>query len=609
MTDLDRKIRALSTRLRIVRLVYATTRALFYAACLAVLVLLVERLFAFRFNIWAVSGILAGICLPVGLVYALLVRRAAYRAAVAADESVRLEERLSSAWLLKNQQSDPMVGLLLKDATETARGLKPSRALPLRFSREARYLFAPLIAFGILYFVPNLDLLGRDAEAKQVIEEKKEVMRVGENLERAVARIERQAEKNELEETRDLSQELRDLQWKLQKGEIDRKQGLAKVSSLQDKVDDVRKKYEAETRSQRGIRQTSEMKYSRQMADAMRRGDFQKALDEMQRLKEQVDSGQMDSREQEQLKRELEQISRQTSNQSQELSKAFAEASKSLNNENSQEQQQQEQGQNREGPNQQPGQDQQQQGQSPDDQDQQDQSGQQNGFEQASQELERLARMQEDMKIMEDLSQSCQSTKESLGGKRGATAQSGQQGAETSGQQGQEGQGQDGQSGQPQPVAASKPGTDSSGQKPGVCPKCNSRGCPGGSQCQGGNQGGSQQTGQWTTGDTAQKGSGMGGAGIGQGGQLPEDPLDDSPVDFTEFNAGGQFDQEANPRAVFEVEADPLESESNIGSVETMRTFSQESEDALDREEVPVGYEDLVRSYFSTIDGSASVDN
>lgn len=594
MTELDKKIKQLSWRMRLVRMVYATSRALFYAVCAAAVLVLTERLLYVSFDIWTATALLAAVTIPIGIFYAFLLRKAHYKAAVGADENVGLEARLSSALLLKDQKQDPLVGLLIADATSTAKKIKASQAFPLQFSRETRFVFVPILALIGFSFIPELDLLGKKAEIQAVQAEQQEVKKTAERLAPAVKKLQEQAEKNKLEETQDLAQKMEELKLRLERGKIDRKEGLAKLSTLQDQVEQMKKRYEAETKGQRGIRQTSEMKFAKKLADSLRKGDFKQAAEEMKDLQDKVRNGELSERDMEALKRELEQISRDTSSQNSKLSKAFAEASKSMEKKSGQENQQQEQG---DGQNQNDG-GQQQQSQSNSNNQQQNQG---DGMESAQKQIEQMSRMAEDAKALEQASEACKQCKNGLS--NNSSSKTGSLGKSGTGMQSDQGK-----------SMASKEGTEGKAGKEGEsqtqnsgsgqCESCGSSECKG--NCQGSGQGTKASTGKWTAGATeGKKGAGMGGPGQGRGGR-PEDG-GDVDVDFEEFRPPGQFDPRAELDATWEVEGDPLESQSNMALVPSMKTHDdQASDDALTKEEVPIGYEDLVRDYFGDLDNAAS---
>ncbi len=584
MTELEKRIQKLSWRMRLVRMVYATTRALFYVLCIAALLIFIERLLFLTFDVMTATALLLAITIPIGLFYAMLLRRATFKAALGADENLGLEARMSSALLLKDQTRDPLVGELLADATSQARKVNPGRAFPFQFSRETRFVFVPLLAFVGFYFIPDLDLLGRKAEIKAVLEEKAEVKKAAEHLAPAVKKLQEQAEKNKLEETKDVAQKMEELKVRLQKGDIDRKEGLAKLSTLQDQVEQVKKRYESEAKGQRGIRQTSEMQFTKKLADALRKGDFKQAADEMNKLQEDVKSGALNERDLAALKREMEQISRDTSDQNSKLSQAFAEASKSLEKKNQGEK-----------PN--PGANSEQNNNPADSgQNQNQQEGQKqnqgDGMQNAQKQIEQLARMAEDAKQLGEASKDCKTCKNGLSKSgSGKTGQLGKSGTSTQAKDGQgqmAKQGTDGKAGKEGESAS----LTSKGQ--GKCEKCGQSGCKG--DC----QGSGQTTGQWQVGVTQSKGTGMGGPGQGRGGN-PEDP-GEVDVDFIESRPEGLFDKRADLDASWEVDGEPLESQANMQVVESHATGDQAKDDALDREEVPIGYEELVRDYFSDLD-------
>ena len=150
-------------------------RAVFYASLVLLIAVTTHRLIGVEVPLEWTAGVLGGGILLIGLLTALLPRIGLLEAAAKADERAGWKERISSAMALDSVER-PMEAALVEDADDRLRRHSPSELIPLSAPREVRYvrLVAVLVA-AVLFLVPELDLLGYQAEAREKEKEREDI--------------------------------------------------------------------------------------------------------------------------------------------------------------------------------------------------------------------------------------------------------------------------------------------------------------------------------------------------------------------------------------------------------------------------------------------------
>jgi hypothetical protein len=146
-----------------------------------VLLLVLDRLLLPGVVTPAFLGALLGVSLAVSLARTCLARTASlFDAAVAVDEKLQSEERVSTAVYLDSAQGGSAGGahdealrrLLGRDAARVLEGIRVSQHFPIRLSKSYHWVAVLLlVAGGVALFVPSMDLLGvaRKAEASAAL--------------------------------------------------------------------------------------------------------------------------------------------------------------------------------------------------------------------------------------------------------------------------------------------------------------------------------------------------------------------------------------------------------------------------------------------------------
>lgn len=325
MEQLRRKVRAVRRRLHWLRFASVTLVSLFWLSVAAALALVVCRLIVpiedaahWQVTTWYIVGGLLTLSIPLGLASLLFGRLSLFRAALVADEHLRLCERLSSALLLKGPRR-PMEELLEADALAAAEKIRPRRDFPFQPPRVLRLLPLPLIVLVLTALLLEQRNLLASQQREITPEERRMLEMVAlENREEAQALRalatqiqEAGASLASSEALARLRQELERIAEQLEEPDASRLEQLAELSDLADQVAQRRQELEAEFESNRNFAADPSAQVTRGLQQAMQRGDLQGAQRQVEQLLEQMESGALSEQQMEQLAQEMQQMAQQ----------------------------------------------------------------------------------------------------------------------------------------------------------------------------------------------------------------------------------------------------------------------------------------------------------
>ena len=197
MTAIRKKVHQAKTRMMLNLAATYATWGVLLAACVWLLVILVERALVLGIPLGISAGIIGGLAL-VGLLVAT--RRAwmdTLRAAVELDVAAETKERLSTA-LVYGQSSDPFARAAVKDAETIAAGVHVPSRVPYRVPELWPWSAVSIgVALLVFWLMPPLDLLAADDSQmddglNEVAVEEREAIEVA--MQRQVERVKQRLE-------------------------------------------------------------------------------------------------------------------------------------------------------------------------------------------------------------------------------------------------------------------------------------------------------------------------------------------------------------------------------------------------------------------------------
>jgi len=192
-------------------------------------------------NIYHLAGGGVSIGLLAGIVFALIQPLSLEKVAILVDKRAGLDERASTALEYAEKRDSPFIKSLLNDALNHTRPLSPRRHLPLRLPHEAKFLAFGLVALVVINFLPKY----RFAEVREKKRTKAHMAKAAKEVKKATAKLEKTLRAEENLEIARLKEEMKALAEALKRGQLTKKEALAKMAQLAEKI----KKLEAEKKA------------------------------------------------------------------------------------------------------------------------------------------------------------------------------------------------------------------------------------------------------------------------------------------------------------------------------------------------------------------------
>jgi hypothetical protein len=298
-------------RLLLQRFMGVLAWSLFGTLLVAAIAVAVRKLFVFGVDATVWNTLWLGLSFPVGLaiagVWTYATRQNQLDAAIEIDRRFGLKERVSSTLALDETELESDAGqALARDALRRVERIDVQSKFGLEFSKRSLLPLVPAtIAFGLLFIAdPTRDDQAQgkpDPNVAKLIKESTEPLR-----KRLEERQKEAAEKG-LKDAADLFKQLEEGARELtKKDNLDKKQALSKLTDLQKQLEDRREKLGADRMKQ----QLDNLKNLKsgpadEVANALKDGDFKKALDEIEKLQAELAKGNLDAKKQEELKEQL----------------------------------------------------------------------------------------------------------------------------------------------------------------------------------------------------------------------------------------------------------------------------------------------------------------
>ncbi|MBI1904292.1 MAG: hypothetical protein HYS13_24620 [Planctomycetia bacterium] len=251
-----------------------------------------------------------------GLVFAVawtFLRRAdRLAAAIELDKRFGLKERVSSALsLAPEDRESPFGQALAEDALRRARNLHVSEHFGVRFGRWSLAPVLPAAAIvALVFLLPKPAVQASTATAEQIAAQKKKQNKAADNLKRKNDALKRKAE--EKENLKELDEIFKNIEKGTEglKNAADKKEALSKINDM---MEEVQKKREALGSAEELKEQLKALKGMNdgpadKLSEALKKGDLQKAKDELEKLKQKLGDNTMSDEERKKLLNQLQQM-------------------------------------------------------------------------------------------------------------------------------------------------------------------------------------------------------------------------------------------------------------------------------------------------------------
>jgi hypothetical protein len=318
MTEIRRVLKQAAWRLLLVDVLRNLSLTASVAVGALIVTLLAQRVLGLAISFpqdWVRLGAGAlGAAVLAALVWSVVRRARGMGLARIVDERADLRESLSTAMFVSRSQ-DPWASVVVETAREKAKRVDVRRAIPIVAPRLWFVPPALMLSLVILWFsVPNWDVLGalsqRQAEQNrlyQVEQVKADIRRNEEKLEELLRKAGVDLEKEESTEAG------KDAQAPQNPDEV-RRAAIRRLTSLQDRLGamkqgDDAQKMNALKQMMRQLRTPPGP--AEQMSRALAQGNFAQAQQELQKLAQQMSSGNMSPEDQAKLQQQMQQLAQQ----------------------------------------------------------------------------------------------------------------------------------------------------------------------------------------------------------------------------------------------------------------------------------------------------------
>ena len=254
-------------------------------------------------------------------------------AASQADQTLNLKERLSTALMIGTPRNEAEQAVM-EDAEVHAKAVRPARAFPMRLGRETAFAVTPLALFLALWlWMPTYDLFA--ALKKEAPLAQPQAVRVEAQKQAAQSLQEMAAEMAKTEDllpttnTMKLSREFDKIAEDLLKQRLTPEEAMNKMAKAQDKIEARKQEIEKKLEMPSNLQERGEGKLTGEIAKELEKGNFEKAAQAVQQLKEKLQKKELSEEEKKALGKELQKLAQKLGGES-ELGKQLAEAGQKI---------------------------------------------------------------------------------------------------------------------------------------------------------------------------------------------------------------------------------------------------------------------------------------
>lgn len=309
METLERQVRLAQRRLALQRFLAAAPWSLFVTLLMAAAAVTVDKFVPLVGQPWQWLAGGAGVGLLAAALWSWWRRATALDAAIEVDRRFGLKERLSSALSLAPNERETAAGqALVADAQRRASALEVSERFALRAGRWSWLPALPIVAALLVMLLvhpapPKTQASGANAE-----EVKKQLQKSTNKLQQKIAERRKQAEEEGLKEAEDLLERLERGTQELNKvADGDRKQTLMKLNDLAKDLEQRRQQLGGAERLQQQLNQLKNLERgpADEFAKSLRQGDFAKAKQELDKLRQQLADNKLDEKQRQELAQQM----------------------------------------------------------------------------------------------------------------------------------------------------------------------------------------------------------------------------------------------------------------------------------------------------------------
>lgn len=316
MEQLERQVARARRRLVVEQFLNRLVWCLFAGMAAAVVAIAVPKLFVVE-NLhpdWAAGWLIGGaaVGLLTALLWTLILNRSRLDAAMEIDRRYGLRERIASSLSLTAADRDTQAGAaLVNDAARAISRVDVGEKIHVKLKRHAWLPLVPaVLAFCLMTFVGNREAESRSEQA-DAAQQSEQVKKSFEALRERIAREKKELEKRGLEDADGIFKKIEDSTKELAaKESVDRTKAVVKLNDLGKELEKRRQEIGGKEELKKQFENLKDLKKgpADKFADAMKQGDWNQAIKEVQDLQKQLAEGKLSDEQKQQLQQQMQQI-------------------------------------------------------------------------------------------------------------------------------------------------------------------------------------------------------------------------------------------------------------------------------------------------------------
>ena len=327
--EIERKLKKVKTRLRLFFFLNSIVYGFFLVFASAALFSLTQKFFGLSFSILNVAGLLFFSAFLGSILSLFLKRINLITVAQNVDVRVNLKERISSSLLLKGIER-PFVFALIEDSFSQINMLDLKKEFPFEQPQYLKKFILSLLCFlAITFILPEINLLSKEKEQKKLREKKSAILlKEADKLKNIANKL-----KEKIPEKKDdlskIAKQIEDLSEDLRTKPKEPREILSKISKVEEDLKLRKEALNENFKEFKNLKLPIENKFTKDLAEAMKDSNFDKAMQEMKKLEDLLKSDQLSKEDRERLSKELSQIADQLKDSPQ-LSEIMSEMAKAV---------------------------------------------------------------------------------------------------------------------------------------------------------------------------------------------------------------------------------------------------------------------------------------
>lgn len=262
---------------------------------------------------WIGGGLLLGLLVATGMTW--FGRKSRLNSAIEVDRRFGLKERMSSALVLDEKTAESDAGrALINDAAARAQTIDVRDKFGYQPTWRAALPVLPALILAVLMFVPNA-AMDKRADASEINKINAERVKIA--VEQAKKKFSDKAKDMETKGLKDALAKLDSLEKKIDDvaggNSEDKKESLIKLNDVKKQLEDRQQQLGDADQLKESLKKLSSVSKgpAKQIAEAMKSGDFEEAKKAVKELAEKLKSGKLSETEKQQLAKDLKELAKQ----------------------------------------------------------------------------------------------------------------------------------------------------------------------------------------------------------------------------------------------------------------------------------------------------------